>query len=368
MTPGSSRDRQEGARARPHAESDDPRRARELLPRVPVIAVTGHLGAGKTTVVNHLLRRPGARLGVVVNDFGELNVDAALVTGQIDEVAAISGGCLCCLPDAGGLDAALQRLAAPRLRLDAILVEASGAAEPIALSRLIRYSGVGRVRPGGVIEVVDAREHFRTVDTHPDPPARYAAATLVVVGKADLLPAGERDAVIARIRERVGRRNLRAPVIVAAHGRIDPGLVFDAAEDEEPADELPLARLLREEANHRHGHAHAQAASAPLPHRVSPTALVDLLEDPPVGAYRMKGRVRVLGARAERGYLVNLVGTTIHIAPLPAPPPVGELVAIGMRLEADRARERLETVAGSPAERPDPAGRRRLRRYRRLSD
>lgn len=45
--------------------------------RVPVVALTGHLGAGKTSLLNHLLRTPGARLGVVINDFGSLNVDAA---------------------------------------------------------------------------------------------------------------------------------------------------------------------------------------------------------------------------------------------------------------------------------------------------
>ncbi|MER7798421.1 GTP-binding protein [Microbacterium sp. NPDC096154] len=157
--------------------------------RIPVIGVTGYLGAGKTTLLNHLLARPGARLGVVVNDFGEINVDAALVTGQIDEAASIAGGCICCLPDAGGLDDALARLTDPRLGLDAVLVEASGAADPLALARLIRFSGVERVRPGGLIDVVDAREHERAVDTGAVAPARFAAATLVVVNKLDCVPA-----------------------------------------------------------------------------------------------------------------------------------------------------------------------------------
>lgn len=80
---------------------------------VPVICLTGHLGAGKTSLLNHVLRTPGTRIGVVVNDFGELNVDAMLVSGHIDEPASIAGGCICCLPDDGGIDAALLKLADP---------------------------------------------------------------------------------------------------------------------------------------------------------------------------------------------------------------------------------------------------------------
>ncbi|WP_156761946.1 CobW family GTP-binding protein [Microbacterium karelineae] len=350
------------ARGRPAAPLSDP------PARVPVTAITGHLGAGKTSLLNHLLRAPGARLGVVVNDFGALNVDAALVTGQVDEAAAISGGCLCCLPDAGGLDDALERLSHPRLRLDAIMVEASGAAEPLELARLIRFSGAERIRPGGVIEVIDAAEHFRTVDVRPEPPARYGAATLVVIGRSDLLPQGERDGVIARIRERVRERNTHAPLVVATAGRVDPGLVFDIASEEDPADELPIARLLREEA-HAHGaHEHARAASVALTRPISPGAVVDLLEDPPEGAYRMKGRVRVRGARGDAGYVVNVVGRAIHVAPLPVPPAEGELVAIGLHLDPAGAERRLREAAAAPAERSDAAGLRRLRRYRRLSD
>jgi len=335
--------------------------------RVPVIAVTGHLGAGKTSLLNHLLRAPGARVGVVVNDFGTLNVDAAFVSGQIDEAAAISGGCLCCLPDAGGLDDALERLSQPRLRLDAIIVEASGAAEPIALSRLIRFSGAERVRPGGLIEVIDAVEYFRTVDTHPDPPVRFAAATLLVIGKTDLLPLAERGRIIERIRGRVRVRNPLAPIVVARRGGVDPMLVFDTARREDPTDQLPIAELLRE-AGYDHAHDHVHAASVMAPGPVAPRTLIDLLESPPDGAYRVKGRVRVRGPKVERGYLVNVVGGMIHIAPLPEPPAAGELVAIGLDLDEAAAARRLAEVVAAAAEHPDAVGLRRLARYRRLSE
>lgn len=107
-----------------------------MAERVPVIVLTGHLGAGKTTVLNHLLRRPRTRIGVVVNDFGTVNLDATLVSGYVDQPAAISGGCLCCIDDLSGLDLALERLAS--LDLDAILIEASGLADPMVLARMVR--------------------------------------------------------------------------------------------------------------------------------------------------------------------------------------------------------------------------------------
>src|SRR5690606_4604075 len=101
------------------------RRSRARVNTVPVIALTGYLGAGQTGLLNHVRRRRRATLGVVGHAFGDVGVDAGLLVGQVTDPAAISGGCLCCLDDAGGLDAALERLAAPRLRLDAIIVEAS---------------------------------------------------------------------------------------------------------------------------------------------------------------------------------------------------------------------------------------------------
>ena len=163
---------------------------------IPVIALTGYLGAGKTSLLNHVLRTPRARVGVIINDFGALNVDAGLVTGQIDEPGLpITGKDVSAvyLSDNGGLDEALAKLADPRLDLDAIIVETSGLADPVAVAQLLRFSGVDGVRPGGIVDVIDATTHFAVVDRDSSPPARYAAASLIVVNKLDQLPAADRS-------------------------------------------------------------------------------------------------------------------------------------------------------------------------------
>ncbi|GAA1511481.1 CobW family GTP-binding protein [Nocardioides humi] len=336
---------------------------------VPVTALTGHLGAGKTTLLNRLLRQPGARIGVIVNDFGAINVDAGLVAGQVDEPVSIAGGCLCCIEDVSGLDAALERLTRPRLALDAVVVEASGLAEPGALAQLIAASGAPRVRPGGVVDVVDAVEYFRTVDDGGLPPARFSVATLVVLNKVDLLPEDSREATLAAIEARVREVNPAAHVVRTSRGRIDPALVHDVAMAEDPPDQLPLASLLRAEraAQDHHDHGpHAASASVRAEGPVAPGAVVELLLDPPAGAYRMKGTVAVDTGRTVKGYVVNLVGGQVHVAGLRTAPDGSELVAIGVGLDAGAAQARLE-AALAPSSGPDGVGLRRLERLRRLS-
>ena len=73
--------------------------------KIPVVVVTGFLGSGKTTMLNHLLvHSGGTRIGVVVNDFGQINIDALSVAGQVDSMVSLGNGCLCCAVDASDLD------------------------------------------------------------------------------------------------------------------------------------------------------------------------------------------------------------------------------------------------------------------------
>lgn len=335
-------------------------------PAIPVIALTGYLGAGKTTLLNHVLRAPGARIGVIINDFGELNVDAGLVTGQVDEPVSIAGGCICHLPDEGGLDQALEKLADPKLALDAIIIEASGVAEPADVSRVIRFSGVERIRHGGVVDVIDAAEHFDTVDTGSAPPQRYGVASLVVVNKLDRIAEDAREEALTRIEARVRELNPHAHVVGATGGRVDPRLLYDVSDGGETG-QMSFRELLLDAAadahQEHHDHVHAASVTVVGGGTVDPGPLIDLLEQPPQGVYRMKGTVAI----GKRHYLVNVVGTSVHVVTAPTGSGASHLVAIGTHLDIADVRARLEEALRPAGEKVAAAGMRRLQRLRRYS-
>ncbi|MFH5801334.1 CobW family GTP-binding protein [Haladaptatus sp. CMAA 1911] len=137
--------------------------------RTPITVVTGCLGAGKTTLINHVLRDPGnRRVAVVVNDVGEMNVDTELIQGESDDVIDLSNGCICCqLQD--DLRTTLSRL--DDRSFDCLLIEASGVSEPIPLARtLLGMDGEAldpseEYRLDTVVSVVDAVGFANAFDT-----------------------------------------------------------------------------------------------------------------------------------------------------------------------------------------------------------
>lgn len=364
---------------------------------VPVILLTGYLGAGKTSVLNNLLRHPSARVGVIVNDFGELNIDAGLISNQVNEPVAISGGCICCLTDAGGLEDALAAMAAPKHKLDAIVVEASGFAEPLTLARLVSRWGRGRFRLGGVIDVIDACEHFSTVDQGGIPPLRYAVATLVLVNKLDLIPPDQRDAHMCRIRDRVHSRNPRAHVVSTVLGRIDPHLLFDgspepttqaattSAGETNPTHpqwqqtELPLHDLFmasyreRDEARlasidaPAHDHTHARSVTVEVPGAVNAEVVLNFLEDLPPGAYRAKGFVTVPTGRGTQAFVVQAVGPNVFASRAKDSVTGSALVVVGSDLDEHTAEVATRTALTElPSDGPASPGLERLRTLVRL--
>ena len=121
-----------------------------------MVIVGGYLGAGKTTLLNHLLRHAqGRRVAVLVNDFGDVNIDAALIESADDTVLSLAGGCLCCAFGddlIGTLDAVARREPAP----DVVLIELSGVALPAQVARQLRLSLSAAL--AGILVLADAAD------------------------------------------------------------------------------------------------------------------------------------------------------------------------------------------------------------------
>ena len=156
---------------------------------VPILLVTGFLGAGKTTVVNHLLAHAeGRRIAAVVNDFGAINIDAELIAGASDGVVSLSNGCICC-----SLEGDLLRTLAALLRRDPrpefIVIETSGVADPSDIVRNLMDPLIWREAPlETVLCVVDATTSAETLN---DALLRsqLRAADVVALSKVDLVDA-----------------------------------------------------------------------------------------------------------------------------------------------------------------------------------
>ena len=111
---------------------------------LPVTLISGYLGAGKTTLINRLLAEAdGRRIAVMVNDFGAVNIDAALIRAKSEDLIELQGGCVCCRIS-GGFIEAFAPLAARAEALDHIVVETSGVSSPTALRQVLSlFEGVG---------------------------------------------------------------------------------------------------------------------------------------------------------------------------------------------------------------------------------
>jgi G3E family GTPase len=126
---------------------------------VPVLVVTGFLGAGKTTFINQLLQRAdGRRISAIVNDFGAINIDAELIADAADTVVGLKNGCICCSLQ-GDLLRTLKLVLSQPVQPDHIVIEASGVADPRGITETLMDPILWHdIRLDAVVAVVDAEE------------------------------------------------------------------------------------------------------------------------------------------------------------------------------------------------------------------
>jgi len=222
------------------------------LNRIPCTVVTGFLGAGKTTIIRHLLKNAkGKRLALVVNEFGDIGVDGEILKGCGNEscpeenVIELANGCICCTV-ADDFLPALDRILALEPRVDHILIETSGLALPKPLVQAFQWPAIkSRVTVDGVVAVADgaalaegrlasdleALQAQRAADLsidHEDPVEevfadQIACADLIILTKSDLLDAEQSARADARVRKHLARA---VKIVASSHGDIEPSVLL----------------------------------------------------------------------------------------------------------------------------------------------
>jgi cobalamin biosynthesis protein CobW len=326
--------------------------------RVPCTIVTGFLGAGKTTLIRHVLAHAqGRRLAVIVNEFGDVGIDGEILKGCGDaacpeeNIVELANGCLCCTV-ADDFVPALDVILSRRPAVEHIVIETSGLALPKPLVQAFHWPAIkSRVTVDGVVAVVDGPAlaggrfppHLNALPPHPqadtaldhDDPIeevfddQIACADLVVLNKRDLMDSAAAEKATAAIAKALPRA---VKIVSVADGKVDPTALLGLG----MATEDDIAnRRTRHDAELEHDHDDFDSFVLPLPEISDPSSLAARIAAAAAGAnvLRVKGFAAVTGKPMR--LLVQAVGprVTHHYdrAWTAAEGRQGRLVVIGLK-------------------------------------
>lgn len=297
------------------------------MERIPVTVLTGFLGAGKTTTLNHLLQQSEERIAVLVNEFGEIAIDGSLVKKSEDQIIELSNGCVCCTIR-GDMQRSMRSLLLKRQRrflrvpFDRVVVETSGMAEPGPLLQTFISNPqlAEQTEVTGVVALVHAALIEEQLEAYPEALAQVSCADLLVLNHADRV----RD--MEPVRRAVSLRNPIARMLETQRGVVGVRDLLDTSRSELPP---PVSA---------HHHSDVQSLSLTSSDAICEETLtmwlrsLVLLQD--MSILRLKGVLRAKD-RAQ-ALVVQGVGEWIEVEPLDAPAPEeSALVFIGQRLAVD---------------------------------
>ncbi len=333
------------------------------LNKIPVTVITGFLGAGKTTLIRHLMANPqGKRLAILVNEFGTVGVDGDILKSCADDncpvenIVELANGCICCTV-ADDFIPTIEALMALPVRPDHIIIETSGLALPKPLLKAFDWPAIrSRITVDGVIALADAEavaagrfapdvaavDAQRAADPsldHETPLSevfedQILCADIILLSKADL--AG--DAGLAAARAVIAAEMTRpVPMLAMTEGIIDPRVILGlmaAAEDD------LAARPSHHDGEDDHEHDDFNSVVIDLPEITDPEALtaaiVRLATEQNI--LRVKGHVAVAGKPMR--LLVQAVGSRVRTQydrPWGVAPRLSQLVVIAEHADIDPA-------------------------------
>lgn len=326
--------------------------------RTPVTIVTGALGAGKTTLVNRLLERAGdRRVAVLENEFGDVGIDGALIRAGVPVIEVVDG-CLCCSRN-DRLIEALERLALDDERLDWLLVETTGVADPMPVLQAFQAAGVrGAFSVRKLVTVVDLRNGLHDLARFPEWRRQVRLAGTVALSKSSVARPRTASEVQAAVRELNGVADMDRSETI--------GDALVGLQDASPSDPLPDrasgaangAAQSGETANgDGHGSAHGLTAVAvTVPGSLDPMRLESWLAAVCAAGgqelVRIKGVIALAGE--PRRYVIQGVRALLD-GQLGEPwggPRESRLVFIGSRLDRDALTAGLDACKATPTKGP----------------
>lgn len=306
-----------------------------MISRIPVTIIAGFLGSGKTTLVNHIIAsNRGIKIGVIVNDFGEIDIDSNLIVSSSDQILEIKNGCICCSNN-GDLRATVSKLLKDNAELEYIIIESTGIGDPLPIVKtFMRPEFISQARVDSIITVVDAENIKQTLPDIGVIQNQIKFADFILLNKCDRFEAQSINEVEAFVREfnndcrllKTVKCSVPLDVILGARAH-NQNLIAERDSHHSP----DCSHECHDHDDVNHGFTSVSFSSNDL---FDPDKFQEFLQRIPSNIFRAKGFLRT--AQSGQSYIFHLIARRFTLdVDLEIRSPCNQLVFIGLDVDSD---------------------------------